>query len=183
MTYIRKNIMNILLFILWVGMSASITTANADVQGGGATGENYSIDLAFITPSEGAKVTELLSGPEDEREPALSPDGRWIAYVSDESDRSEVNTLVVLSRNNLSAAMRSLESAYGANPALRERLKSDMSAFDSRAMLLLDRVESELLRNSPTTASREAFMTAGNVPPIVPASRASARQGKRSRSG
>jgi hypothetical protein len=49
MTYIRKNIMNILLFLLWVGMSASVTTASADVQGGGATGENYSIDLAFIT--------------------------------------------------------------------------------------------------------------------------------------
>lgn len=49
MTYFRKNIMNILLFVLWLGMSVSVTTANAEVQGGGATGDNYSIDLAFIT--------------------------------------------------------------------------------------------------------------------------------------
>jgi hypothetical protein len=49
MTYIRKNIMSILLFILWAGMSATVTTANAEVQGSGATGQSYSIDLAFIT--------------------------------------------------------------------------------------------------------------------------------------
>jgi len=30
MTYIRKNYMNILLFILWIGMSASLTTAHAN---------------------------------------------------------------------------------------------------------------------------------------------------------
>jgi hypothetical protein len=49
MTYIRKNIMSVLLFILWVGLSASVTTAHAEVQGGGATSDSYSIDLAFVT--------------------------------------------------------------------------------------------------------------------------------------
>jgi hypothetical protein len=32
----------------------------------------------------------LLGGPYDEKAPALSPDGRWLAYVSDESGRDEV---------------------------------------------------------------------------------------------
>ena len=32
----------------------------------------------------------LLGGPYDERAPALSPDGRWLAYVSNESGRDEV---------------------------------------------------------------------------------------------
>ncbi len=49
MTFLRKNTMNILLFILWVGMGASLTTAHAEIQAGGATGESYSDDLAFIT--------------------------------------------------------------------------------------------------------------------------------------
>jgi hypothetical protein len=30
MTYMRKNYMTILLFILWIGLSASVTTAHAD---------------------------------------------------------------------------------------------------------------------------------------------------------
>jgi hypothetical protein len=49
MTTIRKNTINILLFILWFGMSVSLLTANAEVQGGGAQGDSYTIDLAFIT--------------------------------------------------------------------------------------------------------------------------------------
>jgi serine/threonine-protein kinase len=32
----------------------------------------------------------LLAGPYDEEQPALSPDGRWLAYVSDETGRPEV---------------------------------------------------------------------------------------------
>ena len=34
--------------------------------------------------------TRFTSGPFVEREPAFSPDGRWIAYVSNESGRDEV---------------------------------------------------------------------------------------------
>ena len=41
MSYIRKNIMSILLFILWLGMAASVTTAHADVQGGGSARQDY----------------------------------------------------------------------------------------------------------------------------------------------
>ena len=35
-------------------------------------------------------VTPLLAGSYQETEPALSPDGRWLAYTSDESGRTEV---------------------------------------------------------------------------------------------
>jgi hypothetical protein len=41
--------MSILLFILWVGMAASVTTAHADVQEDVVVREDYSIVLAFST--------------------------------------------------------------------------------------------------------------------------------------
>ena len=37
-----------------------------------------------------AEPTVLLGDPFDERHPAISPDGRWLAYASDESGRNEV---------------------------------------------------------------------------------------------
>ena len=40
---------------------------------------------------EGDRTVEMLLETEfEERSPALSPDGRWIAYQSDESGRSEI---------------------------------------------------------------------------------------------
>jgi hypothetical protein len=39
---------------------------------------------------DGKPPVALLSTPADERSPALSPDGRWIAYVSNVSGRDEV---------------------------------------------------------------------------------------------
>ncbi len=47
-------------------------------------------DISLLSLEEDRSVTELLSGPADEREPALSPDDRWIAYVADDSGRDEV---------------------------------------------------------------------------------------------
>jgi serine/threonine-protein kinase len=32
----------------------------------------------------------ILTGPNDDKEPRASPDGRWLAYVSNESGREEV---------------------------------------------------------------------------------------------
>ena len=39
---------------------------------------------------EGGKTSSLLAGQYNERSPMFSPDGRWLAYVSDESGRYEV---------------------------------------------------------------------------------------------
>ena len=48
MTYIRKNVIDILLFVLWLGLALTLTTARAEeVPGGGSKIENHSIDLAF----------------------------------------------------------------------------------------------------------------------------------------
>jgi Tol biopolymer transport system component len=41
-------------------------------------------------PPGGGKPEPLLSGPDNYQMPHLSPDGRWLAYVSDESGRDEV---------------------------------------------------------------------------------------------
>jgi hypothetical protein len=40
--------------------------------------------------SEGGKTRPVLNGPFKEFEPAISPDGRWLAYVSEQSGRREV---------------------------------------------------------------------------------------------
>ncbi len=39
---------------------------------------------------EGGKASSLLAGPYNEHSPRFSPDGRWLAYVSDESGEEEV---------------------------------------------------------------------------------------------
>ena len=39
---------------------------------------------------EGGKASSLLAGPYREHSPMFSPDGRWLAYVSDESGEEEV---------------------------------------------------------------------------------------------
>ncbi len=47
------------------------------------------IDL-WIYPFEGQKPYEFLRTSSNERRAAFSPDGRWVAYLSDESGRYEV---------------------------------------------------------------------------------------------
>jgi dipeptidyl aminopeptidase/acylaminoacyl peptidase len=44
----------------------------------------------WLVPVAGGAARPLLNGPFDERSPRVSPDGRWLAYSSDESGRFEV---------------------------------------------------------------------------------------------
>lgn len=45
----------------------------------------------WIVSLEGKKIPRpYLAGPSDEHSPAMSPDGRWLSYVSNESGRNEV---------------------------------------------------------------------------------------------
>ncbi|MGK2935554.1 MAG: protein kinase domain-containing protein [Gemmatimonadaceae bacterium] len=54
------------------------------------TGEAGSFDLAF-TPLSGNRKEQVFLGTDfNEGYPAVSPDGRWLAYVSDESGQNEV---------------------------------------------------------------------------------------------
>ena len=47
-------------------------------------------DLAYVPVVEGSKVEHMTQSRFDEREPALSPDGRFVAYQSNETGRNEV---------------------------------------------------------------------------------------------
>jgi serine/threonine-protein kinase len=47
-------------------------------------------DLTILPVKEGATLQPLMATPYTEGYPALSSDGRWLAYVTDESGRSEV---------------------------------------------------------------------------------------------
>ncbi len=49
-----------------------------------------SFDLWALTVAGDRKLQPLLASPFNEGWPALPPDGRWLAYVSDESGQSEV---------------------------------------------------------------------------------------------
>ena len=62
----------------------------------------------------GARVV-LVSTPADESAPRFSPDGRWIAYVSNESGQAEV----YVRRTAASAVARKVSAAGGAEPVWR----------------------------------------------------------------
>jgi serine/threonine-protein kinase len=47
-------------------------------------------DIWFLRIDGGEKAEPLLSGAFNESHPQFSPDGRWLAYVADESGREEV---------------------------------------------------------------------------------------------
>jgi Tol biopolymer transport system component len=47
-------------------------------------------DLWALPLAAGAKPTALAQSPASEQAPRLSPDGRWVAYMSNESGRAEV---------------------------------------------------------------------------------------------
>ena len=48
-------------------------------------------DILLVTlDGGGAQRRSLVATPADERQPAVSPDGRWLAYMSDESGKDEV---------------------------------------------------------------------------------------------
>jgi eukaryotic-like serine/threonine-protein kinase len=52
--------------------------------------ENQASDIYAIRPGVDSTATELVATGASERMPALSPDGRWLAYVSDVTGRYEV---------------------------------------------------------------------------------------------
>lgn len=51
---------------------------------GGVVGDIWLIDAA------GKTLTPLVQTPSQDTFPAFSPDGRWLAYVSNETGRDEV---------------------------------------------------------------------------------------------
>jgi len=53
---------------------------------GGSTGD----DIGMLTMGENQEIKMLLQDKYDELRPQISPDGKWIAYMSNESGRAEV---------------------------------------------------------------------------------------------
>jgi Tol biopolymer transport system component len=47
-------------------------------------------DIVALRLDADTAWSTIVDGPADEFEPALSPDGRWLAYVSEESGQAEV---------------------------------------------------------------------------------------------
>ena len=56
---------------------------------GGGSGDSRDIYARRLSGADSTPVP-LVASPADEFSPALSPDGKWLAYASDESGRSEV---------------------------------------------------------------------------------------------
>jgi Tol biopolymer transport system component len=56
----------------------------------GVSGAVGSRDILAVRPEEGGEVLPLLAEEYDEAAPVLSPDGRWLAYASDETGGYEV---------------------------------------------------------------------------------------------
>jgi tRNA A-37 threonylcarbamoyl transferase component Bud32 len=57
------------------------------------TSENSDIGIASLHPP--GAIRWILESPASERSPMVSPDGRWLAYTSDESGRNEVYVLAL----------------------------------------------------------------------------------------
>jgi eukaryotic-like serine/threonine-protein kinase len=53
-------------------------------------------DIWMLTLDGGLKSTPILQSPSNETGPALSPDGRWLAFVSDESGHNEVYVIPLM---------------------------------------------------------------------------------------
>ncbi|MBY0492501.1 MAG: serine/threonine-protein kinase [Gemmatimonadaceae bacterium] len=49
-----------------------------------------SVDLAIVRRDSALRAVPYANSPADEDEPALSPDGRWLAYTSNVSGRNEI---------------------------------------------------------------------------------------------
>jgi Tol biopolymer transport system component len=70
-------------------------------------------DIVLADPSDPGTPTRLLAGPYDESEPSLSPDGRWLAYMSTETGRPEV---FVVPFPNVNAGKWQISTAGGREP-------------------------------------------------------------------
>jgi len=57
---------------------------------GGTPGEPGGRDILIVRPGKDSVPRPLLTGSYDEMDPQISPDSRWIAYVSSETGRDEV---------------------------------------------------------------------------------------------
>lgn len=57
----------------------------------GATQETETgFDVAYLALTDPSKLVRVTTSPFDERDPSLSPSGNWLAYLSNETGRTEI---------------------------------------------------------------------------------------------
>jgi len=86
---------------------------------GSGTGQDLwtlPIDLTGGVPRKTGEPQVFLRTPQDETSPAISPDGRWIAYVSNESGQSEVYVLPFPGGGKAAGGKRLASSGGGVRP-------------------------------------------------------------------
>jgi len=86
-------------------------------------------DVWAVSPDSGA-ARPLLNSTFDERDARISPDGRWIAYVSRESGRPEVSV-----RSLEGAPRRTVVSAAGGNQPVWRRDSGELFFVDPKGQL------------------------------------------------
>jgi len=69
---------------LWLGNGSGLVTAGTDLQG------QSNADIALVGNGGHGPIEPLVASPFQEDYPAPSPDGRWLAFASDQSGRDEV---------------------------------------------------------------------------------------------
>jgi len=74
---------------------------------------NTAWDLRSLSLNGKRQTTSLVSTPFDERNPEISPDGRWLAYESNESGREQV---YVRSFPNVDSAIYQISTEGGRSP-------------------------------------------------------------------
>jgi Tol biopolymer transport system component len=125
-------------------------------RGGGATGVG-NIDIVLVSPDGGGSVEPLLADPAfDERYPSLSPNGRWLAYVSDETGRPEI---YMRPFPDVDSRRETISTAGGTEP---------IWSHDGRELFYLATSNDEATGNRPVTLMRVPFADADTSEPGLP---------------
>ena len=81
------------------------------------------LDLAFVAVDDAKEQTSYLATPAMEGEARLSPDGRWVAFLSDSSGKAEVFV------DSFPAPSRPQRVAIGGEPVRFISAPTDASCF------------------------------------------------------
>ena len=117
-------------------------------------GNGGNIDIVLVSPDGGDSVEPLLADPAfNEQHPSLSPNGRWLAYGSDETGRSEI---YLRPFPNVDSRRETISTAGGREP---------IWSHDGQELFYLATSNDE---NRPVTLMRVPFADADTSEPGLP---------------
>ena len=111
---------------------------------------------AVFDAGDEAKETPFAATPADEYGPALSPDGRWLAYVSDESRRAEV----YVERFPEGGSKRAISMNGGSEPLWTRDGRELVYRESDRLLALPVKLDSMVSIGRPREVARGRFMQA-----------------------